>query len=184
MHSLIDHSYGSLRSRILLHNLAKHQGSLAVRKRTRECLFKSRKVDIQFFILPLFLPASNAYRVQVFEHMEMNLRELTRKVGVGCGIKIDAVAQLAFQMLIALKHLQVRTTLSISFATDPCERPVMCMCTPGCVLRMLLRHRAVHVQLAGRHALDLSPRLLFVMFESVVVKITQKCRRRVFCTRT
>jgi serine/threonine protein kinase len=44
--------------------------------------------------------------MQVFEHMQMNLRELTRKVGVGRGIRIDAVGQLALQMLVAIKHLR------------------------------------------------------------------------------
>ena len=57
-------------------------------------------------------------RVQVFEHMEMNLRELTRKVGVGCGIKIDAVAQLSLQMLIALKHLTATRVLHADIKPD------------------------------------------------------------------
>jgi serine/threonine-protein kinase PRP4 len=56
--------------------------------------------------------------MQVFEHMEMNLRELTRKVGVGCGIKIDAVAQLAFQMLVALKHLTACKVLHADIKPD------------------------------------------------------------------
>jgi serine/threonine-protein kinase PRP4 len=50
--------------------------------------------------------------------MEMNLRELTRKVGVGRGIKIDAVAQLTLQMLIALRHLQTTGVLHADIKPD------------------------------------------------------------------
>ena len=55
---------------------------------------------------------------QVFEHMEMNLRELTRKVGVGRGIRIDAVGQLALQMLLALKHLRSNDVLHADIKPD------------------------------------------------------------------
>jgi serine/threonine-protein kinase PRP4 len=60
----------------------------------------------------------DADHMQVFEPMEMNLRELTRKVGVGRGIKIDAVAQLALQMLIALRHLQTTGVLHADIKPD------------------------------------------------------------------
>eukprot|EP00892_Ulva_mutabilis_P012676 jgi/Ulvmu1/9781/UM056_0021.1 len=54
----------------------------------------------------------------VFEHMEMNLRELTRKVGIGRGIRIDAVGQLALQMLLALKHLRSNDVLHADIKPD------------------------------------------------------------------
>jgi serine/threonine protein kinase len=60
----------------------------------------------------------NTALVQVFEHMEMNLRELSRKVGVGRGIKIDAVAQLTLQMLIALRHLRACKVLHADIKPD------------------------------------------------------------------
>lgn len=63
-------------------------------------------------------PFLNAHAVQVFEHMEMNLRELTRKVGVGRGIRIDAVGQLALQMLVALKHLRSTNVLHADIKPD------------------------------------------------------------------
>ena len=56
--------------------------------------------------------------VQVFEHMEMNLRELSRKVGVGRGLRIDAVAQLTLQMLIALRHLRASNVLHADIKPD------------------------------------------------------------------
>lgn len=50
--------------------------------------------------------------------MEMNLRELTRKVGVGRGIRIDAVGQLALQMLVSLKHLRATNVLHADIKPD------------------------------------------------------------------
>ena len=50
--------------------------------------------------------------------MEMNLRELTRKVGVGRGIKIEAVGNFALQMLIALRHLRDNNVLHADIKPD------------------------------------------------------------------
>ena len=50
--------------------------------------------------------------------MEMNLRELSRKVGVGKGLRIDAVAQLTLQMLIALRHLRATNVLHADIKPD------------------------------------------------------------------
>ena len=80
-------------------------------KRAPYALCSAQQRDCRACPLTEALDTQDGVCLQVFEHMEMNLRELTRKVGVGCGIKIDAVAQLAFQMLVALKHLQARCRL-------------------------------------------------------------------------
>ena len=47
---------------------------------------------------------------QVFENMEMNLRELTRKVGVGRGIKIEAVGNFALQARLSAASPRVLRT--------------------------------------------------------------------------
>jgi serine/threonine protein kinase len=50
--------------------------------------------------------------------MAMNLRELTRKVGVGRGLRIDAVGHLALQMLVALKQLRAAGVLHADIKPD------------------------------------------------------------------
>lgn len=100
--------------------------------RSNETMFKAAQTEIQILkLLGAADPTNHKHCIHllrhfeyrnhmclVFEPMEMNLRDLTRKFGRNKGINIKAVQLFTCQLLIALRHLRRNNVLHADIKPD------------------------------------------------------------------